>query len=312
MQAENIDKFLWVGEDKDMQKRFSKKTVIIIAGIFILIFMVFLAILLTRNENEKTQQAQIDQQNGTSQTTNKQNSLQSSESSTNTLVYGAWEAKQSAIKSVDLLSGESALLAKLPLEIKRVKVLSPEQLIYINQTNTQDHGKQIVRFGIKDKVTEVLIAADPGFGIDDYVISPNKKYMAVWEVSFAPGSKILRNGRSRVYTVDLSISSNKQLIYDELASPTTPIHYAQAILDNGKVFADTFLPNDPNGGAGWSYGMSVSNFSGSEKSDLSQMQNGSYGTQPILSPDGKSLAFAGYDGSRGPGKLQKAGIVRHF
>ncbi|MCL5438961.1 MAG: hypothetical protein M1268_03155, partial [Patescibacteria group bacterium] len=94
--------------------------------------------------------------------------------------------------------------------------------------------------------------------------------------------------------MNLQNQSNKNLIYDEVAN--NPVHYPRAILDNGEVYLDTFLPNS---GAGWAYGMSVSNFTGTDKKDLDNMKNGTYGTQPVLSPDGKYLAFAGYSGTDG-------------
>ncbi len=286
-------------------KRFSKKTLILIAGFLILIVMVILGVLLSKDSSDQAKQAQIDEQNAKLENIKKQTNLPSSKESTSTIVYGAWTGQQSVIKSVDLLSGKSVSIAALPINIKKVSILSPKQFVYIDQTNAQDHGKQIVRFGIKEKTSEVIIVSDEGYGIDDYVISPNKRYMAVWEIALAPSSQILFGGRSRVYAVDLLNPTSKHLIYNELA--TSPIHYPRAILNNGRLFTDKFLPNDPNGGAGWSYGMGVSDFEGKDKKDLSQMENGTYGTQPSISSNGKFLVFAGYDGTLGDGKAAKDG-----
>jgi hypothetical protein len=228
--------------------------------------------------------------------------------SPHTIVYGGWTAHTTEITAIDLATRRSITLASLPTtNVKKVTILSPKTLMYIDETNRRDHGKSIKIYEIKEKKEKSSITADAGFGFDDYVVSPNKRFAALWEVSFADGSNVLQGGRSRVYAVDLANPSVKKLLYDEIATPTTPIHYPRAILDNGKVFADTFLPSDPNGGTGWAYGMGVVNFDGSGKQDLIQMQNGTYGTQPVLSPDGRSLLFAGYDGSRGPGTAIKNG-----
>ncbi len=220
-----------------------------------------------------------------------------------TLVYGGWTGAGSLVKALDLTSGTNKALALLPTNIKKVTVLSPDQLLYIGKTDDRDHGTQITRYSIADKKEQAVVATADGFGIDDYVISPNKRYLATWEVAFAPGSSVLRGGKSRVYTVDLNNPSAKNLVYDETAGDT-PVHYPRAILDNGKVFMDTFLPN---GGTGWAYGMSVANFNGSGKQDLAQMKNGTYATQPSLSENGQKLLFAGYDGSNGPGDAVKNG-----
>lgn len=219
-----------------------------------------------------------------------------------TLVYGSWTGDGSEITAIDLASRVSTTIATLPVNIKKVTVLSPDTLIYMDEATQRDHGKKITIYDIKEGKVKKSIPAERGFGFDDYVVSPNKQYVALWEVSFAGGPVMQR---SRVYAVNISNHSVKNLLYDEVVSG--PVHYPRAILDNGKVFTDTFQPNDPAGGVGWSYGMSVVNFDGSGKQDLSQMQNGTYGNQPSLSPDGKYLLFAGYDGSRGPGTRIKNG-----
>lgn len=223
----------------------------------------------------------------------------------NSIVLGAWTGDRSEITSIDLSSRKSTTIASLPINIKKVSVLSPDKVIYIDQTDRRYHGSKITIYDIKNKKEVASIPAANGFGIDDYVISKNKEYIALWEVSFAENSEILRGGRSQVSTVKLSNPTIKNIIYDETAD--SQIHYPIAILNNGKLFTDKFLPNDPSGGAGWSYGLSVASFNGSDKQDVTSAQNGSFGTQPILSPDGKKFVFAGYDGSRGPGDTLKSG-----
>lgn len=223
-----------------------------------------------------------------------------------TLIYGGWTDKGSTIKAIDLVSGEYQTLAELPSTIKKVSVLSNDTLLYIDKTNDKDHGEQLSTYTISTRKSKPLFTAAEGFGIDDYVISANKEYIATWEVAFTHGSPILKGGKSRVYTSTIENPSQKNLIYDETV--TAPVHYPRAILNNGKVFMDSFLPNDPNGGTGWAYGMSTASFDGKQKQDISTMANGTYGTQPVLSPDGTKLAFAGYDGTFGPGTNIKNGF----
>ncbi len=223
------------------------------------------------------------------------------------LVYGVWTGQTSAIKAVDVTTSHNFILATLPLQIKKVNILSDKTLLYIDQTDTQDHGKRISIYNIKDQTIHVSIPAAAGFFIDDYVLSPNKQYIAVWEKSFAPGLRILQGGQSRVYAIDLSRPTIKNLLYDELIDNATPVHYPRAILNNGTVFNDTFMADDPKGGGGWAYGMSVVDFDGENKKDLEFMKEGTYGTQPTLSPDGKYLLFAGYDGTQGNKKAANGG-----
>ncbi|MDP3988305.1 MAG: hypothetical protein Q8P80_04140 [Candidatus Levybacteria bacterium] len=246
--------------------------------------------LVSRNNNEK---------NNTNQTVQKTEPVVSKFAplSQDMIVYGTWSDNSSNIKGFDLSSGKTYILAKLPSNIKKVTILSSDELLYIANTDNNDHGTEIAIYNIKTKQQRTLLKSNQGFGIDDYTISKNKKYIVDWEVSFLEGTNALRGGRSQVYSFELSTPNSKNLVYDEIAN--TPIHYPRAITDSGNIYFDTFLPNS---GAGWAYGMSLSNFNGSQKEDIPNMQNGTYSSQPALSPDDKYLAFLGYDGSIGDGK----------
>jgi hypothetical protein len=227
---------------------------------------------------------------------------------TQTFVYGTWTSQSSVVRAVDLGNDTIKTLATLPLSIKKISVLSPTTLLYIDQTDTNDHGARISVYNTQQKQITTNIPADQGYGIDDYVLSPDKRYIAIWEVKFSPDTQTLQGGQSRVYAVDLTQPTVTNLLYDEDTTTTVgtrlqtvPIHYPVAILSDGKVFTDQFLANDPNGGTGWAYGMSIVDFDGTNKQDITSMPNGTYGSKPTLSPDGKFLLFAGYDGSNGDG-----------
>lgn len=218
----------------------------------------------------------------------------------NVMVYGTWSGQNSLVKAFDLQSGKTSVLASLPQNSKKVTVLSPDKLLYISNTDAQDHGASLSTYSTSSKKSTAVYTAPDGFGIDDYVVSPDKQYIAVWEVKFAPNSGVLLGGQSRVTAMKVDGTSAKNL-YDEVAN--APVHYPSAITNTGEVFMDTFMPNSV---AGWAYGMSVSDFTGSTKQDLADMQNGTYGTRPTASPDGKYLAFAGYDGAYGDGKASSS------
>ncbi len=220
----------------------------------------------------------------------------------NAIVYGFWTGEESKINAANLKNGNIYELASLPTNIKKVTVTSPNSLIFIDKTDVRDHGKEIASYNTDTKQITPLIRFSDNFGIDDYMISPNKKYIAIWEVSF-PEGKGLSVGKSRVYTANIDSPNTKNLIYDENIIDTTYAHYPISITDSGEVFLDTFKPN---AGAGWANGMSYADFTGSSKQDLASMPSGSYGTQPKSSPDGRYLAFAGYDGSRGAGVVAAA------
>lgn len=216
-------------------------------------------------------------------------------SSPNIFVYSYWAGDRSEVKSYDLQTGEEKLLATLPLNIKHVNLLSSNELIYINETDDRDHGSYIVVRTIPDGNETIAVTANPDVKIDDYRVSQNGQFVATWEVALAPDSEALFNGTSRVYVTNINTGVKNQ-IYSETAN--VPVHYPVGVTNDGRVFMDTFMPND---NAGWSYGMSVSDFSGQNKQDITSVGNGTYGSQPVMSPDGSMLVFAGYDGSKGSG-----------
>lgn len=221
------------------------------------------------------------------------------------IVYGIWSQKESIIKEFDLETGQESTVATLPLNIKKVKFLSPSELIFINNTDDKDHGTNISVFNISTNKLRTLVASSGDTVIDDYVISPSKRYMATWEVAFSNDSSSLVNGISRVYSIDLQTPQTKNLIYNEIANQ--PVHYPRGINDKGEVFLDTFLPNTETG---WANGMSMSDFRGLRKENITAMTNGTYGTQPVLSPDGTQLVFAGYNGAYGNGVEGKDGFKK--
>ncbi len=204
----------------------------------------------------------------------------------------------SKVDAVDLSSGKIYSLASLSLKIKKVTAISSQSLIFINKTDDRDHGREVASYNFAAKITTPLFLADQDFGIDDYVISPSKRYVADWEVQAPSGGQGLIGGRSRVYAIDLRDPSRKNLIYDEAIQDGVPMHYPISVTDSGEVFLDGFIANSLGG---WANGMSYSNISGTQKQNISAMTAGTYSTQPVASFDGKYIAFAGYDGVRGTG-----------
>jgi hypothetical protein len=290
-------------------KRFSKKTILIASAVLLVIVALVLYLILASGENGSSEKDLADREAARRNQANQEREnreIAEKFQLSNSLVYGAWIAEKSVISAVDLTSGTSSVLAELPLNVKKVSVMAPTQIIYIDQTDDNDHGTQIASYDLSKKRTEPLVKASDGFKIDDYVLSPNKEFIAIWEVQLAPGTNVLQGGRSRVYGLKVSDPTNKYLLYDEPA--ISPIRYPRAVLNNGLVFMDRFMPNDPAGGAGWAYGMSVSSFNGEDKKDIEEMRNGTYGTQPSLSPDGRYLVFAGYDGRNGDGTASPYGF----
>ncbi len=223
--------------------------------------------------------------------------------SNSAVVYGYWTDQGSHVDSVNLKTGEISEVAVLPSSIKRIFVSGSEKIMFINGTDSKDHGKEIAAYDVASKLTTPIVSSSQGYGIDEFVISPNGRYLATWEVIFTDG-KTLKGGKSRVYGVDLQNPQVKNLIYEDDLSQTTYAHYPLGVTDTGLIAVDTF---EPGTSAGWANGMSTSDITGTQKETIGVMGRGTYATQPQLSPDGRLLAFAGYNGSLGSGSINVRG-----
>lgn len=229
--------------------------------------------------------------------------------SNNSVAYGYWTENNSKIDAVDLENGKIYSLATLGKDIKKVTVVSSQGVVFLNKTDGADRGKELAAYNFSNKSTRALFAADPGFGIDDYVISPNKRYIADWEVQSPTGGSGLIGGKSKVYTIDLQNSGQKNLIYDETIVEGVPMHYPIGITDSGEVFLDGFTAN---AGTGWAGGMAYSNFAGTSKQEIAAMAKGTYSSQPVMSPDGRYIVFAGYTGTAAMGVQETGGVENAY
>lgn len=215
------------------------------------------------------------------------------------IVYGYWKGENAVISAVDLSVNKNKVLALIPTQSKHIRIVSKNTFTYIGDTDEFDYGKNLVIHTIDPSGSKNVFSVEDGYGIDDYVLSPNKTLAALWVVGKPNESDSLSGNRSRVYSLNIQ-TGESHLIYDEESSPTTPVHYPVGITNAGTLYLDTFLPNS---GAGWAYGMSTSDFTGTSKQNIPSMANGTYSSQPVMSQDGEYLAFSGYDGADGTEKI---------
>ena len=210
-----------------------------------------------------------------------------------TIIYGTWTTSNTLVNAYNLQDGNEYTLATLPINIKKATFINSEEILYIADTSDTDHGEKLVIKNIPTGEERIIYNSLNGYGIDDYQISPNGRYLVTWEVILSPLG-FLKDGKSKLVSIDMNNPGATHTLIEEDVHQT--VLYPIAVTDNGRVFYDRFLPNS---GAGWAYGMAVSNIDGSEYQDIESMSNGTYGTQPKLSPDGQYLAFAAYTSSDG-------------
>lgn len=288
-----------------MKKLLANKKSLIICGAALVLLLILLSVILafamdkpaTKNENtakpkeQATEKTQVAKNPDDSQT----------------IVYGVWTSQQSVIRTVNTKTDETKTLVSLPLAVKKISVLNNKSLIYIDHIDDNEYGKRVSIYNLQQKQITTNIPAAPGLSIADYVLSPNKRYLALWEVSLGPDGKTLAGGQSALHTIDLTKPTVDNKLFNEPFA-TIPVHYPRAILNDGTVFTDTYLPTNVQGDPGWENGLSVIDFDGTNQKDIAAATAGTYSSQPVLSPDQKYLLFTGYDGSSGDGTATRNGV----
>lgn len=211
--------------------------------------------------------------------------------STETIVYGVWRSEKAEIRAINVDGTNDSLVAFLPSAIKDIHVLSENELLYIAGTNQRDHGAKIEIYDLTEETTHLVVEAETGWGIDDFVISPDQTWIAWWEVKFAQGKNILAGGNSRVYLKQLAKSIGKQLVVDDLSSPASPVRYPLFFDRQNRLYLDTFLPD----GGGWNLGLFVADSGGTGLTKMEDMADGMFSADPAISPDGNKIIFPAYD-----------------
>ena len=205
------------------------------------------------------------------------------------LVYGVWEGKESVIHAVNTDGSGDTVLTRLPSEIKNVKIISPNQLLYIGETDAKDHGRFIYLRNITTGKDQIVVRADSGWGIDSVIVSPDNTWIAYWQVQLGSSGQ-LTGGKSRVYSASLAaLPAIRKLIYDESADAGTIVHYPLFFDHSGNLYADGFSPNED----GWNLGLMKTTATGG--SPVEVLPAYSYNTDPVVSPDSDLIAYTAYD-----------------
>lgn len=207
------------------------------------------------------------------------------------VVYGVRQSNGVTIQAVDL-EGRTGLVTRLPANIKDLHVLSPTKLLYINQTDEKDHGKEIVKHDLNTGGKETLAKSQEGWGIDDCILSPDNSWIAWWEVQFQPGSNKLMGGKSRVYTKQVNSPNPTYTITDETASRDDPVLYPLFFDHHNNLFLDSFIPN----GGGFYLGLystlpQVPLTNDETLVDSLRLPQDSFNSDPLLSPTGNKILF---------------------
>lgn len=224
------------------------------------------------------------------------------------ILYGYLRGNETIIEGFNLLNASTYEVATIPNGVKNISSISESELLFISNVDEGDLGDSLSTYSLSSKNLSSIYTPPDDFRIDLYTISPSKNLVAVWQVALDQQSGTLDGGKSQVVVIELlngQSTSPPVILLDEKPN-SSPISFPVAITDDGNVFVDKFLPN--SGISGWQKGLSAINYKTLQSRDIPSAIDGSYSSQPILSPDQKTIAFVGYDGSKGDGKKVSSGV----
>jgi len=220
-------------------------------------------------------------------------SSDNTQSKTNaTLVYGLWSPGVVEVRTVNDDGSFDHPITKLPAKIKDIHVLNRSEVLYLSDTDSYDHAKRIETINTATLETKIIAEAEPNWGIDDVIVSPDKTYIAWWEVKFAAESKILLGGDSKVHLLNLDTGKSSMVI-QEHSDKKSPIHYPLFFDRQNKLYLDTFKPNT---GRGFYLGVSsVTPQNPTQLNPVEQLSQGKFSSHPLLIPNQNKIVFIGFD-----------------
>lgn len=234
---------------------------------------------------------------------------------TTTVIYASYGANDVLVGATNIDGSNTTTIAKLPREIKFIRVLDREHLIFIGDTDEADRGKEIVKLNIPTAEAQVLVRADGDWKIDNYLLSPDKTYLAWWEIKPDPGFENLhRNFASRVYIAPINNPEQKVLVTDEHTGPGIRIHLPKFFDKQNRLYLDAFEAEQ----YAFYLGLFRVGPNGGPLEEVPELGENQYNSDPVLSPDGKFLLFTDYDSSApvqlsggGSGSARKEAVNRN-
>lgn len=205
-----------------------------------------------------------------------------------------------ASADVSSIAGASQDVATLPKNTKRIKFIDNHQFLFLSDTDDQDHAKSLNLYDVTTGKSTVLYQAQLPWGIDEYVLSPDKKMAALWEAQIPDGSTQLLGGQSKVTQVNIQTKKNQTILGPQIMQnlKDEKLDSVQMSLDasvciqyplfydaKNALWLDTFCPN-----AGGLWGAGIYQIAqGGTLTRNSILTGGSYSFDPVLSEDGNYI-----------------------
>ncbi|MBI4067138.1 PD40 domain-containing protein [Candidatus Gottesmanbacteria bacterium] len=174
-------------------------------------------------------------------------------------------------------------VGKIHAQAKNIKPLAINTYLYIGDLGFLDRGAAIYRFDSTNNAATKIYTASSGYQIESYLPTPNHQSLIIWEETQGNASL----GQSRIIYQDLTTPTNKKILLEEPLSDQTkyPLFYSDA---TKKIYLDSYSVNRK----GKNRGLFTLSLLGALNSVLPVND---YSTQPILSKDGRRIAYTSYN-----------------
>ncbi|MCX6809523.1 MAG: hypothetical protein NTZ65_02110 [Candidatus Berkelbacteria bacterium] len=224
---------------------------------------------------------------------------------------GFWEKAKflvgkdsSIVATADSAQGvdqSSVPIVKIPASAKRVSFLDSTHLVYLNKTDGKDHAQEFISYNLTTDKTDILYSAKDGFGIDEYVLSPDNTLAALWEVKMPISGDLsqLLGGESKITQIDLKTkqwqtilgpqkTDNSKTAEDLVQAqfnldPSVFVQYPLFYDASNRLWLDTFGPN----GGYWGNGIYTISQQDKKLTAYASLPAGSYSSDPVISKGGK-------------------------
>lgn len=225
---------------------------------------------------------------------------------TSALIYGVRYGSAVEVRQINSDGTNDSIVAKLTATSRDINVLNPQQLLFIGGLNYENgefgRGKTIEKATVTEtplRIEKLYELSDrEAWGIDELIISPDRQYIAWWEIKSPPGVLDHSSFASRTWVMPTT-GGTKIKIAEESESQsqkTKPLFF-----DNqNRLYTDTVAPNP------YDFFLGIKRFTTTGQDLGTFLADGSYNAEPQVSPDGKYAVYTMYDGSQ---PAQNAGTL---
>lgn len=216
---------------------------------------------------------------------------------TSALIYGIRLGSHAEVRQINSDGTNDGIVAKLDKGARDVNILNDHELVYIAGVSF-DEGQ----FGRGKRIERAVTSQDPlavtklyelpeseSWGIDELIVSPDKQYIAWWEVKNPPGVLDHSKYSSRTYVMPLG-GGAKTKIAEE--SDTQNLKTKPLFFDSqNRLYLDTVAQNP------YDFFLGLKRFSITGQDLGTVLTDGSYNSFPVVSPDGQYAVYTMYDGT---------------